>query len=36
LTLGYGGDLQVAIDAIDFGKVQSTDKEKREIRVVVP
>jgi hypothetical protein len=36
LTLGYGGDLQVAIDAIDFGKVQSTDEEKREIRVVVP
>lgn len=36
LTLGYGGDLQVVIDAIDFGKVQATDLEKREIRVVVP
>ena len=36
LILGYSGDLQVAVDAIDFGKVQSTDKTKREIRVVVP
>lgn len=36
LTLGFGGDIQVAIDAIDFGKVQATDAEKREIRVVVP
>ena len=36
LVLGYAGDLQAAVDAIDFGKVQSADPTKREIRVVVP
>lgn len=35
IKLGFAGDLQTVVDAIDFGKVESTDPENREIRVVI-
>lgn len=35
LTLGYEGDLQIVVDAIDFGTVESIDNAKRELRVKV-
>ena len=35
ITLGYKGDIQTVIDAIDFGTVESSDAQKREVRVTV-
>jgi len=36
IFLGYAGDIQTVIDAIDFGTVESSDSQKREIQVKVP
>jgi chemotaxis protein histidine kinase CheA len=35
IKLGFAGDLKAVIDAIDFGKVESSDPAKREISVTV-
>lgn len=35
IKLGFAGDLKTVIDAIDFGKVESSDPAKRELRVKV-
>jgi len=36
IVLGYAGELQTVIDAIDFGTVESSDAQKREIKVKIP
>lgn len=36
ILLGFAGDLQVVVDAIDFGKVESVDPQRREVRVKIP
>jgi hypothetical protein len=35
IKLGFAGDLKAVSDAIDFGKVESSDPAKRELRVKV-
>jgi len=35
IVLGFAGELQTVIDAIDFGKVEAADSDKREIRVKI-
>jgi hypothetical protein len=36
VTIGFGGELQTVIDAIDFGTVESFDLQKRELEVKIP
>jgi hypothetical protein len=35
IKLGFAGEVQTVIDAIDLGKVESSDPAKREVRVKI-
>jgi len=35
IKIGFAGELKSVIEAIDFGKVESSDPAKREIRVTI-